>query len=384
MNSSSKNYLNDTNVIIVIDSLDGGGAESQVIKLAYGLKKENINVTLFPLRSGGTLTKQATDLDIELIEGNLQSSRNIKSFVKGFILLCKTIRLKNPAIVHAFLPLSNFFGSLAGLISSAKYTITSRRGLIKLNYIKKRWRLIDKISNFLSNKIIVNSEAIIDEMINIDSVDLDKVICIRNGIDLEKFNVKDYCINDIRSAFSLSNSDFAWAKVANFSSIKGHKDLINAFKNIHTKYNSKLFLIGKDNGTLSELKDLVLTLDLDSKIKFLGFRDDIPEILLAMDGYICASHTEGFSNAILEAMASGLPIVATKVGGNSEIIKNKKNGLLVKSKDINAITRAMIKIMEDSHLSQKLSKDALKTVNQKYNTKKMVKSYIDVYKEAVK
>ena len=103
-----------------------------------------------------------------------------------------------------------------------------------------------------------------------------------------------------------------------------------------------------------------------------------------MDGYICASHTEGFSNAILEAMASGLPIVATKVGGNSEIIKNKKNGLLVKSKDINAITRAMIKIMEDSHLSQKLSKDALKTVNQKYNTKKMVKSYIDVYKEAVK
>ena len=86
MNSSSKNYLNDTNVIIVIDSLDGGGAESQVIKLAYGLKKENINVTLFPLRSGGTLTKQATDLDIELIEGNLQSSRNIKSFVKGFIL----------------------------------------------------------------------------------------------------------------------------------------------------------------------------------------------------------------------------------------------------------------------------------------------------------
>ena len=384
MNSSSKNYLNDTNIIIVIDSLDGGGAESQAIKLASGLKKENINVTLFPLRSGGTLTKHATDLDIELIEGNLHSSRNIKSFVKGFILLCKTIRLKNPAIVHSFLPLSNFFGSLAGLISGAKYRITSRRGLIKLNYLKKRWRLLDKISNFLSDKIIVNSEAIIDEMINIDSVDLDKVICIRNGINLEKFNVKDYCINDMRSALSLSNSDFAWAKVANFSSIKGHKDLINAFKNIHIKYNSKLFLIGKDNGTLDELKDLVVTQDLESKIKFLGFRDDIPEILLAMDGYICASHTEGFSNAILEAMASGLPIVATKVGGNPEIIRNEKNGLLVKSKDINAITRAMIKIMEDSHLSQKLSKDALKTVNQKYNTKKMVKSYIDVYKEAVK
>ena len=384
MNSSSKNYLNDTNIIIVIDSLDGGGAESQVIKLANGLKKANINVTVFPLRSGGRLTKQATDLDIKIIEGDFQSSRNIKSFVKGFILLCQTIKSKDPAIVHSFLPLSNFLGSLAGLILRAKYIITSRRGLIKLNYLKKRWRLLDKISNFLSDKIIVNSEAIIDEMINIDSVDLDKVICIRNGINLEKFNIKDYCINDMRSTLSLSNSDFAWAKVANFSSIKGHKDLINAFKNIHIKYNSKLFLIGKDNGTLNELKDLVVTQGLESKINFLGFREDIPEILLAMDGYICASHTEGFSNAILEAMASGLPIVATKVGGNPEIIRNEKNGLLVKSKDINAITRAMIKIMEDYRLSQKLSKDALKTVNQKYNTKKMVKSYIDVYKEAVK
>ena len=157
MNLSSKNHLNDTNIIIVIDSLDGGGAESQAIKLANGLNKENVNVTLFPLRSGGALTKHAKDLDIKIVEGDFQSSRDIKSLVKGFILLCKTIRSNNPAIVHTFLPLSNFIGSLAGLISKARYTITSRRGLIKLNYLKKRWRLFDKISNFLSDKIIVNT-----------------------------------------------------------------------------------------------------------------------------------------------------------------------------------------------------------------------------------
>tara|TARA_Y100001970_G_scaffold285407_1_gene405014 strand:- start:675 stop:1829 length:1155 start_codon:yes stop_codon:yes gene_type:complete len=384
MNLSSKNHLNDTNIIIVIDSLDGGGAESQAIKLANGLNKENVNVTLFPLRSGGALTKHAKDLDIKIVEGDFQSSRDIKSLVKGFILLCKTIRSNNPAIVHTFLPLSNFIGSLAGLISKARYTITSRRGLIKLNYLKKRWRLFDKISNFLSDKIIVNTEAIIDEMINVDDVDLDKVICIRNGINLNKFNIKNYRRNDMRSKLALSSCDFAWAKVANFSSIKGHKDLINAFKDIHIKYNSKLFLIGKDNGTLKELKDLVNTKGLENKIKFLGFREDIPEILLAMDGYICASHTEGFSNAILEAMASGLPIIATNVGGNSEIIKHKKNGLLIKSKDQNAIASTMIKIMKDSTLSQKISEDAKKTVNEKYNTEKMVKSYIDVYEKAVK
>ena len=129
---------------------------------------------------------------------------------------------------------------------------------------------------------------------------------------------------------------------------------------------------------------MVLECGLQDRIKFLGFREDIPEILLSMDGYICASYTEGFSNAILEAMASGLPIIATNVGGNSEIIKNKITGLLFKPKDKNEIINTMIEIMENKPLSEKLSKEALKTVNEKYSTKKMVESYIDIYKKALK
>jgi len=275
-------------------------------------------------------------------------------------------------------------GSIAGIISGANYIITSRRGLIKLNYLKKKWRIFDKISNFLSDKIVVNAEAIIDEMLTLDSVNPNKVICIRNGINLEKFRIKNYDRNYIRSQFGLLESEFAWVKVANFSSIKGHKDLITSFKNLDPKYQAKLFLVGKDIGSLDELKTLVSECGLQDRIKFLGFREDIPEILLSMDGYICASHTEGFSNAILEAMASGLPIIATNVGGNSEIIKNKITGLLFKPKDKNEIINTMIKIMENKPLSEKLSKEALKTVNEKYSTKKMVDSYIDIYKKALK
>tara|TARA_B100000427_G_scaffold328624_1_gene342206 strand:+ start:934 stop:2088 length:1155 start_codon:yes stop_codon:yes gene_type:complete len=384
MNLSLKNPLDESNIIIVIDSLDGGGAEAQAIKLASGLKKENIKVSIFPLRSGGTLTKQAKNQNIEIVEGGFKSTRNIKSFIKGFLFLCKTIHSKKNAIVHTFLPFSNFVGSIAGIISGANYIITSRRGLIKLNYLKKKWRIFDKISNFLSDKIVVNAEAIIDEMLTLDSVNPNKVICIRNGINLEKFRIKNYDRNYIRSQFGLLESEFAWVKVANFSNIKGHKDLITSFKNLDPKYQAKLFLVGKDIGSLDELKTLVFKYGLQDRIKFLGFREDIPEILLSMDGYICASHTEGFSNAILEAMASGLPIIATNVGGNSEIIKNKITGLLFKPKDKNEIINTMIEIMENKPLSEKLSKEALKTVNEKYSTKKMVESYIDIYKKALK
>tara|TARA_B100001564_G_scaffold298309_1_gene264375 strand:- start:2678 stop:3832 length:1155 start_codon:yes stop_codon:yes gene_type:complete len=384
MNLSLKNPLDESNIVLVIDSLDGGGAEAQAIMLASGLKNENIKVSIFPLRSGGTLTKQAKNQNIEIIEGGFKSTRNIKSSIKGFLLLCKTIHSKKNAIVHTFLPFSNFVGSIAGIISGANYIITSRRGLIKLNYLKKKWRTFDKISNFLSDKIVVNAEAIIDEMLALDSVNPNKVICIRNGINIEKFRIKNYDRNYIRSQFGLLESEFAWVKVANFSSIKGHKDLITSFKNLDTKYQAKLFLVGKDIGSLDELKTLVSECGLQDRIKFLGFREDIPEILLSMDGYICASHTEGFSNAILEAMASGLPIIATNVGGNSEILKNEITGLLFKPKDKNEIINTMIKIMENNPLSEKLSKEALKTVNEKYSTKKMVESYIDIYKKALK
>ena len=384
MNLSLKNPLDESNIVLVIDSLDGGGAEAQAIMLASGLKNENIKVSIFPLRSGGTLTKQAKNQNIEIIEGGFKSTRNIKSSIKGFLLLCKTIHSKKNVIVHTFLPFSNFVGSIAGIISGANYIITSRRGLIKLNYLKKKWRTFDKISNFLSDKIVVNAEAIIDEMLALDSVNPNKVICIRNGINIEKFRIKNYDRNYIRSQFGLLESEFAWVKVANFSNIKGHKDLITSFKNLDPKYQAKLFLVGKDIGSLDELKTLVFKYGLQDRIKFLGFREDIPEILLSMDGYICASHTEGFSNAILEAMASGLPIIATNVGGNSEIITNEITGLLFKPKDKNGIINTMIKIMENNPLSEKLSKEALKTVNEKYSTKKMVESYIDIYKKALK
>ena len=110
MNLSLKNPLDESNIIIVIDSLDGGGAEAQAIKLASGLKKENIKVSIFPLRSGGTLTKQAKNQNIEIVEGGFKSTRNIKSFIKGFLFLCKTIHSKKKCNSPHFFTFFKFCG----------------------------------------------------------------------------------------------------------------------------------------------------------------------------------------------------------------------------------------------------------------------------------
>ena len=99
-----------------------------------------------------------------------------------------------------------------------------------------------------------------------------------------------------------------------------------------------------------------------------------------MDGYICASHTEGFSNAILEAMAAKLPVIATNVGGNPEIIQHGSCGILIEQKNKNDIRDNMIMLMENDNLRKKLSDECFKTVNEKYSSKKMIESHINLYK----
>ena len=104
--------IKDINVVLVIDSLDGGGAEHQALMLASGLCDEGFKVTIFPLRGDGQLTEKAKKLNLTIVEGGLKSKRDIKSFILGFILLCKTIRSLNPTIVHTYLPFSNFWAML--------------------------------------------------------------------------------------------------------------------------------------------------------------------------------------------------------------------------------------------------------------------------------
>lgn len=378
-----KSPLNKINVLIVIDSLDGGGAESQVLMLASGLVDKGFKVSIFALRGGGELTQKALDLNLNIIEGKFKSKRDLKSFLLGFLTLCKVIKKQKIAIVHSFLPLSNFLGSVAGKISGAKLIITSRRGLLKLNYLKKRWRLLDNISNYYSNIITINSNAIKDEIEKKDYFHSNKIVCIHNGLDIKKFNFNHSVRDQIRQSLNLNKSDFAWIKVANFSAIKGHADLIRAFAKIDSKYSTKLFLIGKDNSSLDELKELVRTLQVQNRIKFLGFQNDVPKILCGMDGYICASHTEGFSNAILEAMASQLPVIATNVGGNPEILLNGKYGLLINPSDKDGMHNSIINLMTNKSLQEKFKVLSYEQIKENYSKESMINNYIGLYKRVL-
>jgi len=366
-------------VILVVDCLETGGAESQVVMLAKGLVRRGIHCLVFALRAEGPFLDELLLHKIKVVNAGFPRGRDRPAFVKGMLRLCRLVFNSRPCVVHTFLPLSNFVGSLAGYFSGASVVVTSRRGLGVYQETSAIWKYYDRISNALSNTISVNSLAVAHDVIKRDGAHPGKVVCIYNGLDFSRFEFPPNLRKLMRNQLGLLESDFAWIKVANLASYKGHLDLLEALSTLSRRRNVRLFLVGGDLGMRAQLEGVSARLGLNKQVIFLGSRLDVPEILSAMDGCVMASHTEGFSNAILEAMAAGLPIVATNVGGNTEALQGGALGVLVDSNCPVALGSAMHAIMGSLELRNRLSVSGALAVRECYGVDTMIDSYVCLY-----
>jgi glycosyltransferase involved in cell wall biosynthesis len=375
--------MSNLKVIFVIDSLVVGGAESQLVMLARELHSRGYHCLVFALRAEGALLQTLESVGIPVKNGKFAKGRDRFALLRGVWYLWQTIRKNRPCVVQAYLPLSNFLGSIVARLAGASVVVTSRRGLGQHQDWGRRWKYFDRISNALSSKITVNSQAVGKDTISRDCVDSRKIICINNGLDFSRFNLPANMRELMRRNLGLSNCEFAWVKVANLVDYKGHMDLVQAFSALSESCATRLFLVGRDRGFQANLEEIVAKLEIADRVVFLGNRNDVPEILSAMDGYVMASHSEGFSNAILEAMAAGLPIVATNVGGNSEALKDGSLGILVPAHNPLALTAAMQKLMSNKAQREEFAIAAKKNVNENYSVKVMVDAYIKIYQSGL-
>jgi glycosyltransferase involved in cell wall biosynthesis len=141
----------------------------------------------------------------------------------------------------------------------------------------------------------------------------------------------------------------------------------------------QVFFVGEDRGIKRVLKNMAEEHRIAEQVHFLGLRNDIPEILSAMDLFVMASHEEGFSNALIEAMAAGLPIVATDVGGNREALDEGSIGILVPPKDPDALAGALSRMIADRDMRDRMAIRAKKHVTERYSVDRMVHCFIQLY-----
>ena len=169
--------------------------------------------------------------------------------------------------------------------------------------------------------------------------------------------------------------------VARLDALKGINDLVRGVAECKTmRVGFDLSLVG-DGPCRGELEGLVRSLDLSDEISFLGWREDVPALLMHADMYVLASYTEGMPLSILEAMAAGLPVVATAVGGVPELVQDGVTGLLVPPRDPQALAGAMSRLVKDPALRRRMGEAGRRRVEEHFSFDRMVQQYEDLYRE---
>ena len=254
--------------------------------------------------------------------------------------------------------------------------LSSRRdmGFLKSGRIRSLMRWLDR----RFDRIVAPSQAILDALPpNRDS----GLVCIPNGVDTRRYAPVDAPRRArMRESLGYAANELLIGCVANFNPVKRHADLIDAFARVYAGLpQARLLLVG-DGRLCGAIETRITALGLSGAVRLLGARLDVADILPALDVFALASETEGMSNAILEAQACGLPVVATRVGGNPELV-DADCGVLVEPLNPPALAQALVELLPDAARRVRLGSAARARVCARHSLQGMTDAYFALYRE---
>jgi glycosyltransferase involved in cell wall biosynthesis len=210
-----------------------------------------------------------------------------------------------------------------------------------------------------------------------------KSIVINNGIDQAKFNPQA-AYKDIRTELNIPATDTLIVFVARFTSHKQPLSLIEAFSRALPSHPDMHLLMVGDGDQKEMAIDMIARAGIQHKVTLQSFRQDVPAVLASSDIFVLPSLWEGLPIGLLEALAMGKPVIATKVDGTSEIIEHNVNGMLIDTNNlVDNLTRSLVKLGKDAALRATFSQKAIETVRNKYNAGKMTREIENIYSEFI-
>ena len=375
-------------IMIVISQFEVGGTETHVLELARALVRMGWRVTVYCLARNGPMRASYEQSGATILVPTVDTSDGLKSFLARVARIIRVsagvlreLNKRRPAIVHIFLPAAYVVAAPMAILSRSPIRIMSRRSLnVYRNHRPLVWWLEQRLHRWMT-AILGNSRSVLRELRDQEGVPELRLGLIYNGVNTERFNDHDSG-SAMRAKLGLAESTFVMVIVANLIAHKGHRDLIEALGIAAPKLPADwcVLMVGQDYGISGALREQARALGLESNIVFLGMRDDVPGILQAADVGLLCSHEEGFSNAILEGMAAGLPMIVTSVGGNPEAVVDEETGIVVPPRDPPSLARAIVRLAEDAGLRAKFSAAARRRVTEKFSLEQSVASYDALYR----
>ena len=379
-------------VTCIIGTLERGGCETHLARVLPHLNPIEFDVRIFLLFGRGELvddvTQRGTTVHAPAVSSKFIPFPLLSIIWKMIFAVYLLARLLThfvvfrPHIAHFFLTATYLIGLPIATLSRVKVRVMSRRSLN--NYQRKNtlFAVLAKLERTFHHSvdhILGNSKAVVRQLIDDEHVPAKKVTLIYNGVALSPPKADKM---SVRNQWGISDDDIMMVVVANLIPYKGHADLIEALALLNSKTPYKCVMIGYDSGIQSTLEAQARRRNVRDHIIFAGSRPDVTDFYHAADLSILCSHEEGFSNAILEAMAAGLPLVVTDVGGNSEAVIHDENGLVVAPHNPKELSKALDCLLESEDIRHRFGARSRDVSAKKFTLTGCVSQYEIFYKRA--
>ena len=366
-------------VFFIVDSLQIGGTETQAVELALRLDPARYAVTLGCLRMRGPLLAKLKGSNVSVMEWDARGGVNSPSGVYQILRLARFLRHNRFDVAHMHDLWSNLLGIPAARLARVPVVISSRRDLAHLAWYTPRRRRILRHLQSLSSAVLVNSGEIREQLVREDGFRPESIRIIHNGIDLDRF--KNIGADRNRLFPGLQDCKLV-VNVANMhSEIKGQPTLINAAREVCAKFPQARFVLIGDGTRRAGFESMAAELGVKPSFLFLGQRHDVADLLACCDIAVLPSQAEGFPNALLEYMAAGLPVIATDVGGNREVIETGVNGLLTAPNNVDALAKSILSLLQNPGAASEMAQAGRERVRRDFSFEQLIANVDAMYTE---
>jgi len=368
------------NILYIIDFFrDVGGTERHLSHLVMNLPGDLFKCSVVAFDLGpNILVDRMRRAGIPVIDIPVGREYTPQA-LKGVLTLSGFIKANDIDIVQTYHQKSDTFGALAAKWSGVKHIVSSKRDM---GQYRKAWHVaLNKALRPMFDKVIVVADAVGEMIVAKEGVSPSRIVRIYNGVDALEFlpPTSQQRIAE-RASFGFETSDFVIGMVANFREEKNHhiffEGACKALKMIPTL---KILAVG--SGPLLEKYRAQYAHDsIGSKIMFPGAVTDVGRYLQAMDvACLIPGKNEGFSNSVLEKMATGLPLIVTDVGGNAEAVIDQENGFVIEAGNVSAFVNALVALHADPNMRLRMGLKSRELVEQKFSLDAMCREHESLY-----
>ncbi|MFA5631080.1 MAG: TIGR03088 family PEP-CTERM/XrtA system glycosyltransferase [Porticoccaceae bacterium] len=374
-------------IVHVIYALGTGGLENGLVNLINRCPPSRYRHAVICLSDAQLFARRITAPVVEIIELGKKPGHDLAMYWR----LWRHLRRLQPAIIHT--------RNLAALETQALGVLMPRcrrvhgehgRDMADLDGSNAKYRLLRLVLSPLIQRFIAVSQDLAQWLITVVGIPQEKVVQIYNGVDQQRFRPRP------GSGEALAQGVLASAPggffctdcrvlgtVGRLAAVKDQAAIVTALASLlrarpRLRATLRLLIVG-EGPQRAALESAITTLGLSDCVWLCGDRDDVPELLRCMDVFVLSSLAEGISNTVLEAMASGLPVIATRTGGNPELVEQGVSGLLVEVGDVDGLARAIESLVTDPARCRSLGRAARCRVERDFDWQRTVARYLDVY-----